>query len=255
MRSYRKKLNAPLGHHDRQALVDPTGKHPQHNRQDINMPTKSETTAASLEASPTVMPKPKLLAWVKDGSRSADELIAASGKHPEVDRTIASHARAPAELLSTLSHSSDRATRARVAANPSTPTADVVRLGQQFPKEFLANPAQDLLMLENPALLQDAPTALLMRLLRNDRCPPEFLIWAAGLADEKLLLAVAMNVRAPAEALEKLTRSPFEKVRQSLAQTAKASIGHETAETMFLKPLCALQRLNPAPNTRLAQRR
>lgn len=219
------------------------------------MATNNDMTSGSAGVALDLMTKHMLLAWVKDGSRSAPELISACGKHAEVDRAIASHARAPAELLSTLSHSSDRANRARVAANPSTPTVDIFRLGQQFPTEFLANPALDLLMLENPALLQEAPATLLMRLLRNDRCPPEFLIWAAGLADEKLLLAVAMNVRAPAEALEKLTRSPFEKVRQSLAQTAKASIGHETAETMFLKPLCALQRLNPAPNTRLAQRR
>ena len=223
MRSDRKKLNAPPGHHDRHALVDPTAKHPQHNRQDINMPTKSEATAAYLEASPTVMPKPKLLAWVKDGSRSADELIAASGIHAEVDRAIASHGRAPAELLSTLSHSSDRATRARVAANPSTPTADIVRLGQQFPKEFLANPALDLLMLENPALLQDAPTALLMRLLRNDRCPPEFLIWAAGLADEKLQLAVAMQAAAPDLALHRLRESAHASVREAVQARADIS--------------------------------
>ena len=181
------------------------------------------------------LPQQKMLVWVKDGARSADELIAASGKHAEVDRAIASHARAPAELLSTLSHSSDRATRARVAANPSTPTADIVRLGQQFPKEFLANPALDLLMLENPALLHEAPTALLTRFLRSDRCPPEFLSWAAGLNLEKLQLAVAMNAKAPAEALDALGRSPFEKVRQSLSQTSKASIGQEAAEAMFLE--------------------
>ena len=84
------------------------------------MATNNDMTSGSAGVAADLMTKHMLLAWVKDGSRSAPELISACGKHDEVDRAIASHARAPAELLSTLSHSSDRATRARVAANPST---------------------------------------------------------------------------------------------------------------------------------------
>jgi hypothetical protein len=118
-------------------------------------------------------------------------------------------------LLAKLSHSKDKATRARVAANPATPSADLVRLGQQFPKEFLENPALDLLMLENPALLEDIPQAMLVRLLKSDRFPTDFLVWAARHAEEKVQLAVAMNAATPPEALEALSQSGHASARES----------------------------------------
>lgn len=163
-----------------------------------------------------MMPKAELLAWVKNGMRTTEELEVACGRHVEVDRVLASSARSSAALLSKLSHSSDRTTRSRVAANPASAAEDIVRLGQQFPKEFLANPALDLLLLENPALLSEVPSALLFQILRSDRCPEEFLLWAAGLSNEKLQLAVAMNAGTPAEALERLRGSEFEGVREAV---------------------------------------
>ncbi len=161
--------------------------------------------------------KAQLLKWAKDATRSAAELSHAFGRFPEVDRAIASHPSASGELLTKLSHSNDKATRAKVAANPATPPAELVRLGQQFPKEFLENPALDLLMLENPALLEELPQALLLRLLKSDRCPAELLVWAAGHADEKVQLAVAMNAKAPEQALATLRVSQHESVLEAVS--------------------------------------
>lgn len=159
--------------------------------------------------------KSRLLKWAKDVTRSVAELSDACGRFPEVDRAIASHPSASGELLTTLSHSKDKATRARVAANPATPPADLVRLGQQFPKEFLENPALDLLMLENPALLENIPQALLVRLLKSNRCPTDLLVWAARHAEEKVQLAVAMNAATPPQALEALSQSGHVSARES----------------------------------------
>jgi hypothetical protein len=159
--------------------------------------------------------KAQLLKWAKDATRSVAELSDACGRFPEVDRAIASHPSASGELLAKLSHSKDKATRARVAANPATPPADLVRLGQQFPKEFLENPALDLLMLENPALLENIPQALLVRLLKSDRCPADFVVWAARHAEEKVQLAVAMNAAAPPQALDALSQSRHASARES----------------------------------------
>ena len=160
--------------------------------------------------------KSQLLKWAKEATRSAAELSAACGRFPEVDRAVASHPNSNSDALANLSHSSDKATRARVAANPATPPADLVRLGQQFPKEFLENPALDLLMLENPALLEEAPASLLVRLLKSERCPEQFLEWAAGHAEEKVQLAVAMNVATPRMAIALLQRSHHAAVREAL---------------------------------------
>jgi hypothetical protein len=175
--------------------------------------------------------KPQLTAWLKDASRTGSELAAAAGKFPETDRLIAAHTLALPATLSTLSHSSDKATRSKVAANPNTPPADYVRLGQQFPNEFLANPALDLLFLENPGLLGELPEALLLRVLKRKACPADFLVWAAGQPTEKVQLAVAMNPKAPAEALDRLRKSAYAKVRESLS-AAQSEIDGDP-ETLF----------------------
>ena len=88
---------------------------------------------------PDTTSKSALLAWVKDPARSGAELASATGFFPEADRLIAACVDCPPDVLATLSHSSDKATRAKVTANANTPSTDYVRLGQQFPKEFIAN--------------------------------------------------------------------------------------------------------------------
>ena len=179
--------------------------------------TKAPSTKAASATSPMPTSKPQLSAWLKDASRTGSDLAAAAGKFPETERLIAAHTLALSATLSTLSHSSDKATRSKVAANPNTPPADYVRLGQQFPNEFLANPALDLLFLENPGLLGELPEALLLRVLKRETCPADFLVWAAGLPAEKIQLAVAMNPAAPADALERLRKSVHPKVRETVS--------------------------------------
>ena len=170
-----------------------------------------------LEPQPSDVDKQTLVAWLKNEDRTADELSVACGRYVEADRVIASHRNASAELLSRLSHSSDRAIRARVTSHPATPSADFVRLGQQFPTEFLASPQLDLLLLENPALLQTLPVSTLVRLLKTDRCPVEALVWAASHPDESVQLAVLACATAPAAALKLLQTSIHGSVRSSAA--------------------------------------
>ena len=50
-----------------------------------------------------------LKAWVKQSERTATELQASEGRFNEVDRALARHPNATSALLSTLSHSSDKA--------------------------------------------------------------------------------------------------------------------------------------------------
>ncbi|MFM9991827.1 MAG: hypothetical protein ACKVOY_10390 [Burkholderiaceae bacterium] len=144
---------------------------------------------------------------------SSDDLSALFGKDDSTNRLLAKHPNASSDLLEKLSHSSDKATRQAVAANPNTPPETYVRLGQQFPKEFLANPALDLLLLINPALMDEVPDALLIRLLKQVDCPTTMLNWAAAHWREKVQLAVAMNAAASEQALQRLRESRYPAVR------------------------------------------
>ena len=147
---------------------------------------------------------------------SPDNLSALFGNDDKTNRLLAKHPNASSDLLEKLSHSSDKVTRQAVAANPNTPPKTYVRLGQQFPKEFLANPALDLLLLINPALMDEVPEALLVRLLKQVDCPTTMLTWAAAHWREKVQLAVAMNAAASDQALLRLRESRYPAVRQAV---------------------------------------
>jgi hypothetical protein len=137
-------------------------------------------------------------------------------KDDAINRQLAKHPKASADLLEKLSHCSDEATRRNVASNPNTLPETLIKLGQQFPKEFLANPALDLLLMIQPTLMAEVPQSLLIRLLKQDHCPASLLTWAAGHQQAKVQLAVAMNAKAPEQALEKLRASPHTSVQDAV---------------------------------------
>ena len=175
----------------------------------------------------------QLCAWAKAPMRTGEELAFVAGKFARVDRIVGSHPNATPQVLEDLSHSSDKLTRARVAAHVNTPLATYVKLGPQFPKAFLENPALDLLLLENPALLEDFSPTLLATLLKSTSCPPVFLTWAAGLDDEQIQLAVAMNPGLPEAGLNRLKCSRHARVREAIQSyeyfSASTFVDPETA--------------------------
>ena len=138
-----------------------------------------------------------------------------------------------AATLAKLSHSSDKATRAKVAANPNTAVVDYVRLGQQFTAQFLTNPLLDILLLENPAAMQELPIPLIVQIAKRVGCSQAFLEWAATHREEKVQLAVAMNPGAPRSAIDALRRSKHKTVRSSVAPDL-AELTSQEAERRFL---------------------
>lgn len=164
--------------------------------------------------------KPKSPAQNSDAT--PDSLMALHGKDDATNRLLAKHPRASGELLEKLSHSSDKATRQAVAANPNTAPETLVRLGQQFPKEFLANPALDLLLMINPALMEEVPDAFLIRVLKQSDCPASLLTWAAGHSEAKVQLAVAMNANVPEQARQKLASSKHQAIGVALRTSTDA---------------------------------
>ena len=185
----------------------------------VEQPTTPKPKKTEAKANPVKPIKPKRP--IQDPEASPESLTALLGKDDATNRLLAKHPRASAELLEKLSHSSDKATRQAVTGNPNTPPESFVRLGQQFPKEFLANPALDLLLMVNPSLLDEVPESLLIRLLKQTDCPVSLLTWASGHPQAKVQLAVAMNAKAPEQALGKLHASKHAVVLEAVqAQTS-----------------------------------
>jgi predicted DNA-binding WGR domain protein len=189
-----------------------------------------KVSAKAAKAQPAKSAKPKNPA--QDLEAAPECLMALLDKDDATNRLLAKHPRASAELLEKLSHSSDQATRRAVAGNPNTPPQIYVRLGQQFPKEFLANPMLDLLLMENPVLMVEVPEALLIRLLKQADCPTSLLAWAAGHPEAKVQLAVAMNAQAPEHALIKLRLSEHAAVLESVDAKSQ-SVSDQDPEKAF----------------------
>jgi len=179
---------------------------------DTVSPANSSTKSKALKPENFVQSKNPL----QDPEAPPQRLMALFNKDDLTNRMLAKHPKASADLLEKLSHSSDKATRQAVAANPNTPPETYVLLGQQFPKEFLANPALDLLVMMNPALMEEVPESLLVRLLKQADCPASLLVWAAAHWPEKVQLAVAMNAGAPEQALQRLRQSKHQAVRDAV---------------------------------------
>jgi len=175
-------------------------------------PANLSAKSQALKLENSVQSKSPLL----DQEATPQRLMAFFGKDDVTNRMLAKHPRSSEALLDKLSHSSDKATRQAVTTNPNTAPETYVRLGQQFPKEFLANPALDLLLMMNPALMEEVPESLLVRLLKQADCPSSMLNWAAGHWREKVQLAVAMNAAAPEQALQRLRESRYPAVRQAV---------------------------------------
>jgi predicted DNA-binding WGR domain protein len=179
-------------------------------------PVAGATPKKTLDKSTKVLKFAKDKNPLQDPEASPESLLALFNKDDTTNRKLAKHPRASAELLEKLSHCSDAATRRNVASNPNTPPETFIKLGQQYPKEFLANPALDLLLMIQPTLMEEVPQALLIRLLKQDDCPSSLLTWAASHTQAKVQLAVAMNAKAPEHALAKLRSSQHASVLEAV---------------------------------------
>jgi len=167
-----------------------------------------------------VMELKELTARARNPETTAAQLMDLAGRADSVDRLLAKHASAPAELLEQLSHSNDRATRKAVAVHPSASKAVLLRLAPQFPGDFFKNPAFDWLLLEDPNLMFEIGGGVLKNVLKRADCPASFMTWAAAHGSEQEQLAVAMNSEASPEILSCLKKSVSIAVRDaSVART------------------------------------
>lgn len=156
----------------------------------------------------------------RDSNTGATDLGRLLGIAESVDRLLAANPNADTDLLTKLSHSSDKATRKAVVLNANAPKEALMRLARQFPGDFFRNTAFDLLLLEDPNLLFDLDRGVLKNILKRPECPESFMRWAAAHGNEAEQLAIAANPNAPKSILENLALG-------SNAKVADAASGHE----------------------------
>lgn len=151
----------------------------------------------------------------KSESTPAKRLGELAEQSSTLARLVARNAAASATLLKKLGSHSDATVRKWVTLHPNTPPKVLAKLATQFPEQLLDNPAFDVLLLENPDLLNELPAGTRRSLLKREKCPVSFLAWLAQDDDEGVQLALAMNANTPQHIVDKLASSRFKAVRMA----------------------------------------
>ena len=142
----------------------------------------------------------------KDPQTNAEQLKSLVGIDTSIDRLVAQHPNTDEVTLDHLGSSKDKTTRKYVAAHPGTPHDVLFKLASQFPEQFFNNPVLDLILLENPQLLDAIPPRVLSSLVKREYCPVSFLEAAAESKNESVIRALLMNPQTPRSAILKILK-------------------------------------------------
>ena len=143
-----------------------------------------------------------------DPATDAGRLESLVGYSITVNRSLALHGNASEALLVQLSKSPDRITRRNVTLNPQTPVQVLLGLAPTFPAEFFRNPIFDLLLIEDPNLLNNLPVGIMKNILKQADCPKGLLEWAAHCGNKSHQMAVATRTQVDQSLLEVIAQGP-----------------------------------------------
>ena len=121
----------------------------------------------------------QLIALVANENADSSALKQCVGLSYATDRLIAKHSNATQDVLERLSESSDYETRKNVICNAGTQADLLIALAPEFPMDFFSHPLLDLMILEDPQLLQKLKPGVLKAFLKADDCPNAFIQWAS----------------------------------------------------------------------------
>ena len=130
-------------------------------------------------------------------------------------RQQASNENTAPEILAHLASSKDYVTRQLVTANPNTPTATLLNLGAEFPRELINNPIFDLLILEDINFINKIPIATLRSILSQQDVPQFILEQAGERADLEVQLLLVNKIDTSKKILQKLATSPYPEVAEA----------------------------------------
>jgi hypothetical protein len=154
---------------------------------------------------------------LNDPATPASRLSPLVGHSVKTDRVLAIHPQASEAILSRLAESADRPTRRGVAKNPQTPKNVLLKLAPTFAGEFFLNPAFDLLLLEDPNLLDALPVTVIKNILKRPDCPSSLLRWAAAYGGRSHQLAVVDREVIGRPLLEQISSGPHGQAAEKAA--------------------------------------
>ena len=142
---------------------------------------------------------------------TSHDLSLVANKSFKINRLIAAHPNASAEVLSTIIEyrneifeNCDDETQRIAIKNPNISSTDILRLANKFPEDLFANPSIERLISELPHLFEDNYT-----LLQTSGCPLEVLKRIAEEGTRAEIASIARNPTLPLELKNKLTPSFF----------------------------------------------
>ena len=150
----------------------------------------------------------QIRSMLNDAATAEASLLPLIGLEPKWERLIAIHPKASENVLIRLAASADRQTRRAVAMNPQTPKDALLKLAPTFPGEFFLNPVFDLLLLEDPNLLDTLPITVIKNILMRDDCPDSLLRWAAAHGGRSHHLALVARSTISRGMLEQIAAGP-----------------------------------------------
>jgi len=166
---------------------------------------------------PLVLDESEIAKALEDVELDLSTLESFAFRSFKINRMIALHPNASADLLGKLAQSPDKATRRNVARNPQTSKEVLLYLAPTFAGEFFLNPAFDFLLMEDPNLLFSLPVGVLKNILKRDDCPNSFLNWAAKCGDKSHQLAVVSRNDVTKEILQLIANGPNVKAAEIAA--------------------------------------
>jgi hypothetical protein len=166
---------------------------------------------------PLVADESEIAKTLEDVDLDAPTLESFAFRSFKINRMIALHPNASAELLARLAKSPDKPTRRNVALNPQTSKEVLLSLAPTFAGEFFRNPAFDFLLMEDPNLLFSLPVGVMKNILKRDDCPDSILNWAAKCGDKSHHLAIVSRTEISKEVLQRIADGPHVKAAEVAA--------------------------------------
>jgi hypothetical protein len=154
----------------------------------------------------------------KDKKSTHEMLTGLVGVSDDVDRLLARHPSATAEILSRLSKSSDATVRRRVLANPATPKDVLISLGPKYPATFFKNPALDSILRADKKFLLAFEAPTLLKLLGHKDCPAYFGEWALKKGSAEQQAVYLFKCRRPDAVMQKFTKSKHFEIAAALLE-------------------------------------
>ncbi|MGF1992244.1 MAG: hypothetical protein RMY62_030850 [Nostoc sp. ZfuVER08] len=185
-----------------------------------------------------------------------DNIIALKNNLTQAQLVAADSSTEP-ELLRELALFTDQKTRQAVASNSNTPPDVLLKLGAEFPCEFLSNLVFPLLLLENPNLVAEIPLPTLQSILRLENVPIYILEQAAEKADLEVQLALVKNVQTSKGVLNRLAQSRHSQVvdaaRLHITYAGELTQKYEEKITQVIQGIIATSKVHTTSFTVLAQ--